>query len=301
MRILISGGSGLLGREITKQLLSKKHEVAWLSRNPNKCPKGVLGFSWDPDQMQIDKAAIDFADAIINLAGANIAKSWTPHYKNEILRSRVDGTRLLFNTVRERGKALNSFVSASAVGYYPNSEEKTFSEEDAPGNDFLSLICQKWEQEAQSFESLNIRTIRLRIGIVLDPKEGALAQMAAPLKFGLGAPLGNGGQWMPWIHRVDVAALFVSAVENSDFATGVYNAVGPENHRNKELTKILAKTLKRPLLLPPVPKFVLKIMLGEMSAIALASTKTSNEKVLRTGFQYQFKSLESALKDLYLA
>lgn len=300
MNVLISGGSGLIGREISQQLLKKGHQVAWLSRSPKNSPEAIRAFYWDPDLGEIDDEAISFADAIINLAGASIAKRWTPHYKNTILRSRVDGTRLLYEKVRKRQKALKAFVSASAVGYYPNSESKTFTEEAAPGNDFLSLICQKWEQEAQSFEELNIRTVRLRIGIVLDREEGALSQMALPLKWGLGAPLGTGKQWMPWIHREDLAAMFIHALESESVKSGVYNAVGPENHRNSELTSVLAKVLKRPLWLPPVPSFVLKIMLGEMAAIALASTKCSHQKITSTGFEYCFKELESALSDLYL-
>ncbi len=300
MKVLISGGSGLIGREISEQLLRKGHQVGWLSRSSIKENPQIQVFSWDPDRMEIDPAAIEFADAVINLAGASIAERWTPHYKNIILRSRVDGTRLLFNRFREDGKSLKAFVSASAVGYYPNSEDELFTEDSAPGSDFLSLICQKWEQEAQNFEELNIRTVRLRIGIVLDPEEGALSQMAAPLKWGFGAPLGNGKQWMPWIHRYDLAAMFVHALENESVSTGVYNAVGPKNLRNAELTTTLAKVLKKPLFLPPVPAFMLKLLLGEMAAIALASTKCSNSKICSTGFQYQFTSLESALKELYL-
>lgn len=300
MKILISGGSGLIGREISKQLINKGHQVAWLSRSPQKSPSHIQAFYWDPDLMEIDEEAIQFADAVINLAGASIAERWTPQYKNTILRSRVDGTRLLYNRFREDGKSLKAFISASAVGYYPNSEEEIFTEESAPGSDFLSLICQKWEQEAQNFEELNTRTVRLRIGIVLDPDEGALSQMAAPLKWGFGAPLGSGKQWMPWIHRNDLAAMFVYAIENESVTTGVYNAVGPKNLRNAELTKILARVLNKPLFLPPVPAFMLKLLLGEMAAIALASTKCSNAKICSTGFQYRFTSLESALKELYL-
>ncbi len=301
MKVLISGGSGLVGREISRILIDKGHQVGWLSRNPAGSPKDIQGFYWDPDKMEIDLEALNFADAIIHLAGANIAKRWTPHYKDLILRSRVDGTHLLFEKIRQHSIKIDSFISASAVGYYPNSFDALYTEESAPGDDYLSLICQKWEAEVEKFEALGIRSIRMRIGIVLDSNEGALAQMAAPLKWGFGAPLGTGNQWMPWIHRFDLASMFVHALENTEISSGVYNAVGPENLRNKDLTKTLAKVLNRPLFLPPVPEFVLKLYLGEMSAIALASTKCSNAKIVATGFEYRFSNLEAALKDLYLA
>tara|TARA_B100001115_G_scaffold178531_1_gene168094 strand:+ start:1058 stop:1963 length:906 start_codon:yes stop_codon:yes gene_type:complete len=299
MNVLISGGSGLIGREITKLLLEKGHQVAWLSRSTRSEIASVQIFQWDPDLDQIDSEALAFADAIINLAGSNIAQRWTPHFKNTIIRSRVDGTRLLYNSVRKSSKKLQAFISASATGYYPNHPDKVYRETDAPGNDFLSLVCQKWEQEAQLFEDLKIRTVRLRIGIVLDSQEGALAKIAEPIKWGVGAPLGNGKQWMPWIHRHDLARIFVYALENEKLSTGVYNAVGPESVQNKALSKKVAQVLNRPFWLPPIPAGLLKLILGEMATITLASTRCSSEKIQNSGFEYQFPELEAALKDLY--
>ena len=298
MKVLISGGSGMIGREISQQLKEGGHEVAWLSRRART--GNIPAFAWNPDQMEIDPKAIEFADAIINLAGANIAKPWTPEYKNEILRSRVDSIRLIHQETQKQGKKLEAFISASAVGFYPNHPDQEYSEDHATGRDFLSQICEKWEEAALAFEKGDTRTIRMRIGIVLDAKEGALAQMAAPIKWGFGAALGNGKQWMPWIHRADVAKMFVFALENSNLATGAYNAVGPYSLQNKELTQSLARTLKRPLWLPPVPEFALKLMLGEMSAIALASTKCSSKKIEAAGFSHEYPELELALKALYL-
>lgn len=299
MKVLISGGSGLLGRAISTELIHLGHEVAWLSRKADKTGK-IKRFAWNPDLDQIDEDAIDFADAIINLAGASIAKPWSPHYKNEILRSRVDGTRLLYRACAKKDKRLLAFLSASASGYYPNDFEKTFTENDAPGSDFLSLVCQKWEQEAQHFETLGIRTVRLRIGIVLDPQEGALSKIAQPIKLGFGAPLGTGKQWMPWIHRNDLAGIFVHALLNESVETGVYNACGPNPLTNAELTKITAKVFKRPLWLPPIPAFVLKLILGEMAVTALGSNKCSAKKIQDHGYQFKYPQLEEALQDLYL-
>jgi len=298
MKVLISGGSGLLGRAITKDLLAKGHTVAWLSRHSGQEGE-VKKFAWNPDRGEIDQEAIAFADAIINLAGASIAKPWTPHYKNEILRSRVDGTRLLYEACRKANKQLSAFISASASGYYPNDPEKLYDENAAPGSDFLSLICQKWEQEALNFENLGIRTLRMRIGIVLDAKEGALSQIARPVKLGFGAALGTGKQWMPWIHIKDLAGIFIHVLLNDQITSGAYNATGSKSATNIELTKLVARRLNRPLWLPPVPEFVLKLILGEMSAIALASTQCSAQKIIETGYKYQYPELENALKDLY--
>lgn len=299
MTVLISGGSGLVGEAITKILLSKKYTVRHLSRSASTRPDGVQVFAWNPDKGHIDEAAFNDLDYIINLAGASIAKRWTPEYKSEVLRSRVDGTRLLFNTTEKLGTPLKAFISASAVGYYPNSFEKTFTEEDAPGSDFLSLVCQKWEQEAVNFEQLGIKTFRLRIGIVLSTEGGALPQMALPIKFGVGAPLASGKQWMPWIHIDDLAGQFVHCIESPTMESGVYNAVGPKSVSNKELTSLIAKTLKRPLIIPTVPAFALKLMLGEMSETVLASNRCSSQKMEAAGFKYKFILLEAALQDLY--
>lgn len=295
--ILISGGSGLVGTAISHILKAKGYKVKWLSRNPSPNDLNIPEFYWDPDRGQIDKTALEETDAIINLAGASISKSWTPQYKSTILRSRVDATRLLFNTVQKNKTPLKAFISASAVGYYPTDPDKEFTEDDAPGNDFLSTVCQKWEQEAQNFEALNIRTVRMRIGIVLDKEQGALPQIVKPIKLGAGAPLGNGQQWMPWIHIKDLARQFVFVIENVEMQ-GAYNAVGTYSVKNNTLTKAAADVLHRPLIIPKVPSFALKLILGEMSEIVLTSNKCSNRKIAESGFNYEFTDLNEALKDL---
>lgn len=296
MKVLITGGTGLIGKTISQQLLEHKHEVVYLSRNPKSNELGIPEFHWNLERGEAAVEAFEGVQAIINLAGAPIAKRWSPQYKSEILRSRVDAIRLLFDQVQKHQLNLQAFISASAVGFYPNDYQREFQEEDAPGDDFLSLVCQKWEQEASLFEKLNIRTVKLRIGIVLAAEGGALPQMAAPVRYGVGAPLGNGKQWMPWIHKEDVAGMFVKALEESTLQ-GVYNAVGPYNVTNKDLTQSVARRLRKPLFLPPVPKFALKLMLGEMAETVLASNKASNEKMAATGFQYRYPQLDVALRD----
>lgn len=297
MRILITGGTGLIGTEITKQLQDKAHEVIYLSRNPGSNSMGAKEYAWDPETGKIDLKAFEGTDAIINLAGAPINKRWTPSYKSTILRSRVDGTRLLFNTVQKHQFPIKAFISASAVGYYQHSYTKMHSVEDPPGSDFLSLVCQKWEQEAQNFEQLNIRTVRCRIGIVLSEKGGALPEIAKPVKLGAGAPLGKGKQWMPWIHLQDLAAVFTHTLENEN-CEGVYNAVGPYNVTNDEFTKAVADVLHRPYFMPAVPAFALKLALGEMATTALISTKVDNNRLSKSGFSYRFSDLKEALQDL---
>jgi uncharacterized protein (TIGR01777 family) len=299
MIVLISGGSGLVGEAITSILLQSNYTVRHLSRTAKKRADGVQVFAWDTDRDSIDEAAFQDLDYIINLAGASIAKRWTPEYKSELLRSRVDGTRLLFNTAEQLGTPLKAFISASAVGYYPSSIGDTYHEEDKPGSNFLSLICEKWEQEAHNFEQLGIKTFILRIGIVLSTKGGALPQIALPIKFGLGAPLASGKQWMPWIHLEDLARQFVYCIENPNIESGIYNAVGPESVSNKELTQAIAKSLKKPLFIPSVPAFALKLILGEMSETVLASNRCSNRKIQAAGFKYKFPLLDQALSNLY--
>lgn len=298
MNVLITGGTGLIGTAISKVLLEKGHELAYLSRKPSDNALNIPEYEWNVEAGKLDSNAFNNVNAIINLAGAPIFKRWTPPYKSEILRSRVDGTRLLFEQIQKHNIGLKAFVNASAVGIYPNSFTKEFTEEDAPGDDFLSLVCQKWEQEAQNFEQLNIRTVRMRIGIVLSRKGGALPQMATPVRFGAGAPLGSGKQWVPWVHISDLATMFVHALENENIK-GAVNAAGPHNVTNATLTKKIADVLHKPLFLPKVPEFALKLAMGEMAQAILASNKVSTQKIQQAGFTYQYSSLDAALDDLF--
>lgn len=298
MKVLITGGSGLVGQVLSQLLLDKNYEVAWLSRKAGTNKLGIKEYAWNVESGSIDPIALEHTEAIINLAGAPISDRWTPQHKSAILRSRVDGTRLLFNQVQKLKTPLIAFISASAVGYYPNSFTQVFTEEDPPGNDFLSLVCQKWEQEAQNFEQLNIRTAILRVGIVLSAHGGALPKIAAPIKLWAGAPLASGKQVMPWIHISDLAQQFAYALENETLQ-GAYNACAPNNATNAEFTQAVAKTLNKPLILPKVPAFALKLLLGDMAETVLASNPCSTNKIAAAGFNYQFPKLHDALADIY--
>lgn len=297
MKILITGGTGQAGTSLSRKLLQKGHEVIYLSRNPGHNALGIKEFAWDVDRETYDPKAFENIDSIINLAGAPISKRWTPEYKSEILRSRVDGTRLLYKAVQKEKVPLKSIISASAVGYYPNDPKLMYSENDAPGSDFLSMVTQKWEQEAQNFETLGVRTVRVRIGVVLSKEGGALPAILKPLKYGFGAPLGDGQQWMSWIHINDLAGIITHLLEN-DNIQGVYNAVAPNPATNEELTKIAAKVLGKPLWLPNVPAPALKFALGEVATTALASNKVSSYKIENAGYKFEFPRLKEALEDL---
>lgn len=296
MKVLITGGSGLIGMAVTRTLLNEGHDVIHLSRKPDHAAL-VKQYQWDIDRQELDLRCLADTDAIINLAGATLNHRWTPDYKSLILRSRVDGTRLLFKTLSENDHQVKVLISASASGYYPSSFDKKFSEEDAPGSDFMALVCQKWESEAQNVEALGIRTVRGRIGIVLSDEDGALPAMARPVRFGVGAPLGTGNQFMSWIHIEDLARLFLFALENEKMY-GPYNFAGPQTLTNRGMTRAIASVLGRPLLLPPVPAFALKLVLGEMAEIVLRSNGMDHEKLKSSGFSCNYVDIESALTDL---
>lgn len=296
--VLIAGGSGMVGMSISKKLAAQGYLVRHLGRSAK--PRATFPcYAWDPSKGSIDESALEGVSVIINLAGAPIAERWTPSYRSEILRSRVDGTLLLWKTVHEQKIPLEKYISASAVGYYPNSLDQEFSEDAKPGSDFLSQVCVEWETAAKRFEQLDIPTYIMRIGIVLSTEGGALPKMAQPVKFGAGAALGSGKQWMPWIHIDDLAEMFAFALHRSNLEPGVYNAVGPKSATNKELTQAIAKVLKRPLFLPAIPTFVLKLMLGDMAETVLASNKASAKKIIAAGFSHRHPQLVPALEDLY--
>ncbi|MDX5404243.1 MAG: TIGR01777 family oxidoreductase [Bacteroidota bacterium] len=296
--ILISGGTGTIGQHITAKLLSFGFQVRFLSTRRNYRKEGVETFHWDPSKYSMDRRSLEGTDAIIHLAGASISKRWTQNYKEEIYNSRIQSTDTLYRALKEGNPGVKHFISTSAVGYYPSHPTKIYHEDDSPGTDFLSAVCHHWEEHARLIGDLGIREARLRVGFVLDKDSGALQKMALPVKFGLGAPIGSGQQYIPWIHLEDVANMFIHLLTHPEL-TGPFNGVGPESVKNRDLMKSIAKVLHRPMFLPPVPGFLLKLVMGQMATLALMSTRVSNEKIAGSGFSYQFSTLEEALKDLY--
>lgn len=295
----MTGASGLVGKRLTGLLLQKGYQVSHLGRS--KREGVVTSFVWDIDKGILDPQALDGVGAIIHLAGAGVAdKRWTTPRKREILESRTKSTALLFKTLKNEEHTVTSFVSASAIGYYGFSlSDEVFTEESKPGSDYLAQVTRQWEEEVEKISSLSIRVVKLRIGIVLSEKGGALAEMVKPIKLGVGSPLGNGKQSLTWIHLDDLCEMFIKAVEDSSM-NGTYNAVGPEWVTNAEMTKAIANVLNKPLWLPPIPGFVLKIVLGEMADLVIYGSKISPGKIQKTGFNFKFTKLEEALRDLLL-
>lgn len=294
--ILITGGSGLIGSTLQQQLISKGHTVLILSRQKNSDPNS---YYWDIEKNEIEEEAILKANYIIHLAGAGIAdKRWTAARKKEIIDSRVKSAYLLLKKVKELNPNLEGFIAASGVGFYGGiTSEKIFSEEDASGNDFLSEICRLWEQESLKFQQEAIRTVIFRTGVVFSKNGGALEKMSKPIQMNIGAPLGKGSQYVPWIHIEDLCNLYVEAIENNNF-NGIYNAVAPEHCTNKELTKTIAGVLNKSIYLPNVPSFLLKLILGKMAVIVLEGSRISSEKIKNIGFKFKFPTVKEALLNL---
>lgn len=295
--VLITGASGLVGTRLTTLLMQKGYQISHLSRSSSAGP--IRTFLWDVNAGTIENGALDEVDTIIHLAGAGIAdKRWSASRKKEILESRTKSTELLFQKLKQSKHNIKTFVSASAIGIYgEGGSERTFTEEDLPAHDFLAEVVRQWEDSVSQIESLGIRVVKIRIGILLSENGGALAEMVKPIKWGVGSPLGSGEQLMSWIHIDDACRIFIKGIEDESMK-GVYNAVTPNPVSNKQLTKEIARVLNKPLWLPNVPGFVLKLVLGEMADLVLKGSKVSAGKIQDSNFDFQFLDLKEALEDL---
>ncbi len=295
-KILITGASGLVGTHLTELLLQKGHQVSHLGRRKQR--GNVPSFVWDIEHISLDIEALNGVDTIINLAGAGVAdKRWTAQRKKEILESRKYSTQLLFETLKNQKHSVKTLVGASAIGYYGfGMGDEVFTEESRAGNDFLARVTKQWEEETDLISSLGVRIVKLRIGIVLSEKGGALVEMAKPIRLGVGSPLGTGKQYLSWIHIDDLCAMFIKSTEDEKMQ-GAYNATR-DWLSNADLTKAIAHVLKKPLWLPNVPSFVMKIILGEMAGMVLNGSKVSSEKIQKAGFQFKYDELEGALRNL---
>ena len=296
--ILITGATGLVGKQLIPSLQALGHQISILTRKPTTIP-GVKVFLWDVAAQKIDRKAFEDIDTIIHLAGEGIAdKKWTPQRKKEIIDSRVQSAKLLYETIKETKTPITTFVSASAVGYYGDRRNEILTEASEPGKGFLADCCVKWENAVDEGLQLGFRVVKIRIGLILTKNEGALAAMDKPIRFFVGAPLGSGKQWMPWIHLDDVVSIFIAAVENTNM-TGAYQACAPFPVTNKFLIKTIAGKINRPVWPIHVPAFVLKLMMGEMSILPLMSNNTLANKLLETGYKYKYVNLDIALEAIY--
>lgn len=295
-KILIAGGSGLIGKMLAEHFSSHGYSVNVLSRQEGQ-KKNV--FFWNPEKEIMDDGALRDVSVIINLGGASLAEgSWTSKRKQKIISSRIQSTDFLFHKLKTAKHSVRTFISASAVGYYGSRGDEWIDETFSSGNDFLSTCCRYWEEAALKISSLGIRTAIFRIGIVLSKKGGALPLIAMPVKLFAGAPLGSGKQFISWIHHADLCSMFLKAAEDKAL-NGIYNAVSPEPLTNREFTKILSQVLHRPFFLPAVPAMLLKLILGEKAITVTGGQRVSCKKILNAGFAFQFPSLPNALANIY--
>jgi len=299
MSILITGATGLVGKALTEELINSGKQVNYLTTSPNKIEtkENYKGFLWNPSEGEIDVRCFHGVTAIVHLAGASIAERWTEEYKSIIIDSRIKTAQLLCSTLKNIDHTVAHFVSASAIGAYPSSKTNEYSENfEVYNSSFLGDVVKVWEEAADLFKESNIKVSKIRIGVVLSKKGGALEKLIQPIKMYVGAPLGDGKQWQSWIHLKDLARVFSYVVTHE--LEGIYNAVAPSPVTNKEMTKEAASVLNKPLFLPKVPAFMLKLLLGDMAAIVLESQKVSSNKIEQKGFDFKFKQVDVALQDL---
>lgn len=301
--ILITGGTGLLGRALVKNLMAKGYSIIILTRNlKDHQPEPQVEYAeWDVKKQTIDINALTIADHIIHLAGAGVVeKKWTTEYKKEIVESRTESSRLLVDSLGKCKHRVKTIVSASAIGWYGEDQfkNKAFTEDDPADNSFLGETCRLWEESISKAESLNIRVCKIRIGILLSTEGGAYPEFAKPVKFGLATVLGTGMQMVSWVHIDDVCRIFIAAIENHAMS-GSYNAVAPNPVTNKILMQEIGKSIKGKAYMPVhVPRFMLKIMMGQRSIEILKSATVSSTKIKATGFNFLYPTLTAALNEL---
>lgn len=297
--VLITGGTGLLGKTLAKLLKQKGYKLHLLSRSSKGVDNYDRVFQWDVNKGEMDIEALEEVTDIIHLAGAGIAdERWTDKRKKEIIDSRVDTLELILAHLKKKNQKINSLISGSAVGWYGSrTDEMLHVEEEPAADDFMGETCRKWEAAADLFEDYSSRIVKIRTGVVLARDGGALPVMKLPFKFFVGSPLGSGKQQIQWIHHDDICNLFLEALEKEEYK-GPINASATESCSNREFSKALAKVMNRPFIPIAVPSFVLKSILGEMSAVVLEGSRVSNQKLLTKGFDFRFNNLEEALTDL---
>ena len=299
-KVLITGGSGFIGKKITDLLQRNGYSVSILSRRGGNFGN-VETFKWDPYAGTIDDAAFKDLFGIIHLAGAGIAdKKWSRQRKDEIMESRVKSAELIHSKLKELDEKERPevFISASGIGYYGYDTGSILVNESSRfGDDFLATVCKEWELAADTFKNLSMRVVKFRIGLVLSKAGGALPVMMRPVKFGLGAGLGRGDQYISWIHVDDLTRMFLKGLEEPEFE-GIFNAVGSAPVTNKNFMRSIAKTIKKPFFLPNVPSFALKTVMGEMASMVTGGNKVSSEKIESKSFEFHFRELDKALENL---
>ena len=295
MKILITGSSGLVGSALYDFLSSGGHKVSRLVRNKTNLEHEIY---WNPEESEIDLEKLEGYDAVIHLAGENIAnKRWSKRQKAKIFKSRIDGTNFIAETLLKLKHPPSTFICASAIGFYGDRKEEFCNEDSEAGEGFLAETCIQWEKASQLLKAKDIRVINTRFGIILDPRSGALGKMLPLFKLGAGGRLGSGKQWMSWVALDDVLGIILHCITNKDIS-GPVNVVSPNPTINNEFTKVLGKILKRPTI-APAPSIALKLMLGEMAnALLLSSTKVEAKVLKNSGYEFAYPDLEAALRHM---
>lgn len=299
MKILITGATGLIGKKLTADLLSKGYSVNYLTTRKSKIKssKQINGYYWDPKKDIIDLQCFKNVDTIINLAGSNIAKRWTNPNKLEILKSRTQSLILLRDSIFKNNLKIKKIISASAIGIYPSSYDRVYSENNnLISNNFLGKVVNEWELAVSSFNDLKIEIAIVRIGLVLSKDGGILSKSLLPIKLGFGSFFGSGNQWQSWIHIQDISNIFCHILKND--LVGIFNGVSPNPITNKDFTIKLAKFLNRPLLLPKIPKWLMSLILGEMHIIIFESQNIACDRLNKTEFNFNFDNFDEAIADL---
>ncbi|UQD56320.1 TIGR01777 family oxidoreductase [Flavobacterium sp. K5-23] len=295
--VLISGGTGFVGRNLTDLLINNGYSVSILSRRKRNNTTDIYYYTWDVEKQTIEEEAVLKADYIVHLAGENIAgERWSEKRKKAIIASRELSAALIHSVLKQNNKKLDAFVSASAIGIYGAFNGEEICTEDTPvANDFLGTACQKWEASANTIESLGIRTVKIRTGLVLGKNDGFLNKLTPIFKLKLGSALGSGKQYMPWVYVDDLCRIYLEAIKNTNMS-GAYNAAINDGTTNAIFSKALAKVYGYSIWLPNVPSFLLKIVLGEMSKLVLSGRRVSSDKLNKLGFQFYFNNLQDTLK-----
>lgn len=299
MIYLITGATGLVGNVIKQRCFDSDIKVHYLTTSKHKIivSNKEHGFYWNPRQGEIDLDAFKGVSKIIHLAGATVAKKWTDSYKKVILDSRINTTQLLFNSLKKIEHQVDQIISASAIGIYPDSLTNYYMEShEEKSNDFLGMVVKQWEAEVDKLSKLGISVAKVRIGLVLSEKGGALPQMAKPVRFGVGSAFGSGKQWQSWIHIEDLAGIFLFLAKHN--LIGIFNGVSPNAISQNKLIKHIGKVLDRPVFLPNIPPFIAKMLLGEMSQLLLSSQRVCSGKIGQHNYKFKFATIESALNNL---
>lgn len=293
--VLITGGTGLVGSKLTKKLAEKQFSVSYLSRSPSSNRPGVQVYEWKQKAPIVEEKTFKDAQYIVHLAGANIGdKRWSESQKKILVESRLDSSEFLFTKLKEHGKNIKAVISASAIGIYGDHGAEWVDETTENGKGFLPELCKRWESSVLKIQELGIRTVILRFGVVLSGRGGALPKMVKPIKYWAGAPIGNGEQYISWIHIDDLCNIIIKAMEDTTMS-GIYNAVAPSPVTNFEFTRMLANFMEKPLYLPKIPKIIFKLMFGEMSQILLDSIRVKPERLLQSGYTFIHPKLDTAL------